>query len=130
MQSTFERPFKPVELSPETIEAFDLQALTHQLRLEKPFVEHGRNGLTLARDDQLTMVLTVAKEGKILLEPRPPGPVAMVVLSGSVTLTTEERSAQQISLDAGMSAAFSPDIIDHVEVHTESAFLILIGGRQ
>jgi quercetin dioxygenase-like cupin family protein len=129
MQTTFERPFKPVELTPATIEAFDMQALARQLRLEKPFVEHGRNGLTLARDDQLTMVLTVAKEGKMLLEPHPPGPVAIVMLSGSVTLTTEG-SVQQISLGPGMSAAFSPDIVDHVEVHTESAFLIMIGGRQ
>lgn len=129
MQIIFERPFKPVELTPATIEAFDLQALAHQLKLEKPFMEHGRNGLTLARDEHLTMVLTVAKEGKMLLEPRPPGPVAIVMLSGAVTLTTAG-AAPQISLDTGMSAAFSPDIVDHVEVHRESAFLIVIGGRQ
>jgi hypothetical protein len=72
------------------------------------------------------MVLTVAKEGKMLLEPRPPGPVAIVMLSGAVTLTTAS-SAPQISLDTGMAAAFSPDIVDHVEVHRESAFLIVIG---
>jgi hypothetical protein len=128
MHTTFERPFKPVELTTATIEAFDLQSLARQLKLEKPFMEHGRNGLTLARDDQLTMVLTVAKEGKMLLEPRPPGPVAIVMLSGSITLATAG-SEPQISLDTGTSAAFAPDMVDHVEVHTESAFLIMIGGK-
>jgi hypothetical protein len=129
MHTDFARPFKPTELTSSSIEAFDLQALARQLKQGKAFIEHGRNGLTLARDDQLTMVLTVAKEGKILLEPRPPGPSAIVMLYGAVTLTTEG-SASRICLDTGTSAAFAPDSVDYVEVHTDSAFLITIGGRQ
>ena len=128
MYTTFTRPFKPVELAPTTVEAFHVQELASQLMTEKPFTEHGRNALTLVRSERLTMVLTVAKEGKTIPEHHPPGPTTIVVLSGSVTLMAAEQE-QSIRLDSGTSAAFAPDVVHSVEAHEDSVFLILIGGK-
>jgi quercetin dioxygenase-like cupin family protein len=129
MHSTFERPFKPVEFTPGMIECFDFQALADQLRTEEPYIEHGRSGLTLTRDHHHTMVLTVAKAGKIAHEYNPLGPITIVMLSGSVTLMTNE-TAQKIPLMGGMAAAFAPDVTHRIEAHTDSVLLIMIGGNQ
>jgi quercetin dioxygenase-like cupin family protein len=129
MHSTFERPFKPVELTSGVIEAFDLQALAGQLREEESFTEHGRNDLTLTRDDHHTMALTVAKAGKVAHEHSPLGPTTIVVLTGSMKLMTNA-DTQQTSLTSGMAAAFAPGVTHRIESQTDSAFLMIIGGRQ
>jgi quercetin dioxygenase-like cupin family protein len=128
MHTTFERPFKPIEFTPGTTDAFDLRTLAQQLMTEKPFTEHGRNGLTLTRDDNHTTVLTVAKAGKIVQEHSPPGPTTIVMLLGSVSLLTNGEG-QKIPLSDGMAAAFAPDVAHRIEAHTDSAFLIMIGSK-
>lgn len=129
MHAIFERPFTPIEFTPGTIDVFDLQALAKQLMQEKSFTEHGRNGLTLTRDDKHASVLTVAKAGKSVQEHTPAGPTTIVMLSGSMTLVTD-RDAQKIPLSEGMAVAFAPDVTHHIEAHTDSAFLIMIGDKQ
>lgn len=129
MHTTFERPFKPIEITPGTIDAFDLRALADQLMTESPFTEHGRNALTLTRGDNHTTVLTVAKAGKIVQDHSAPGPTTIVMLSGSITLMTNG-DAQKIPLAAGTAASFAPDVTHRIEAHTDSAFLIVIGGKQ
>lgn len=128
MHATFERPFNPAEFTPGTIEVFNLQAMAKQLMTEKPFIEHGRSGLTLTRDDNHTMVLTVAKGGKTVQEHHPAGPTTIVMLSGSMTLMTNKND-QNVSLMSGMAAAFAPDVAHQIIAHTDSAFLIMIGGK-
>lgn len=56
MQTTVERPVKPIGLTSSVIEGFDLQALSEQLMTEDPFTEPGRNALTLVRSHALTIV--------------------------------------------------------------------------
>lgn len=129
MHITFERPFKPIEIAPGTVDAFDLRALANQLMTESPFTEHGRNALTLTRNDKHTTVLTVAKAGKIVQEHSSPGPTTIVMISGSVTLMTNGE-AQKIPLSAGTAASFAPDVTHRIEAHSDSAFLIVIGGKQ
>lgn len=129
MHSTLERPFKPIEFTPGTIAAFDLPTLASQLMMEKPFTEHGRNAVTLTRDDRHTTVLTVAKQGKTVPEHRAPGPTTLVLLSGSITLMSNG-SADKLLLTDGMAAAFAPDVEHRIEAHTDSAFLIVIGAKQ
>lgn len=129
MQTAFERPYKPVELTASTLEAFDVRALAQQLMTEDPFTEHGRNGLTLALGDHLTMVLTVAKTGKMALENNPPGPASLVVLWGALSLTPQDGQAP-VRLGDGQFAAFAPEVVPTVEVHEDCAFLTIIGGKQ
>ena len=127
MQTAFERPYKPVELTASTLEAFDVRALAQQLMTEDPFTEHGRNGLTLALGDHLTMVLTVAKTGKMALENQPPGPAILVVLWGALSLAPQDGSP--LHLGDGQFAAFAPDVVPMVEIHADCAFLTIIGGK-
>jgi quercetin dioxygenase-like cupin family protein len=128
MHSTFERPFKPIEFTAGTIDAFNLQALANQLMKEKPFTEHGRNALTLTRHDDHTTVLTVAKAGKSCQEHSPGGTTTIVMLSGSATLMTNGDN-QKIPLTNGMAAAFASDVTHRIEALTDSTFLTMIGGK-
>ena len=128
MYASFTRPFQPIELTTGTIEAFDLQALGKQLMTETPFTQHGRNGLTLVRADDLTMVLTVAKAGKVIQEHTSQGPTAILVLVGSITLTAAGDSKGQ-ALEQGMAAAMASNVAHSVEAHTDSVFLIIIGSQ-
>jgi len=129
MHAILQRPFKPVDSTFSVIEAFDLQSLADQLREEKSFIEQGRNGLTLTRDDNHTMVLTVAKAGKVVHEYSPLGPITVVVLTGAIKLMTNT-DKQQTSLTSGMAATFAPDVTHRIESQMDSVFLIIIGGRQ
>jgi quercetin dioxygenase-like cupin family protein len=128
MHTSFTRPFEPAELTSKTMEAFNLNALARQLMTETPFTEHSRNGLTLVRGDDLTMVLTVAKAGKVVQEHSAVGPTAILVLEGVITLTATGDGTGQ-SLEQGMAAALAPDLLHVVEAHTDSVFLIVIGGK-
>jgi quercetin dioxygenase-like cupin family protein len=129
MYAPFTRPFQPVELTTGTIEAFDLQALGKQLMTEAPFTQHGRNGLTLVRSDDLTMVLTVAKAGKVVQEHDSQGPTAILVLAGSITLTAPGDSKGQ-RLEQGKAVALASHVAHFVEAHTDSVFLIIIGSQR
>jgi quercetin dioxygenase-like cupin family protein len=128
MRATFVRPFKPVELTTATVEAFDLHAMARQLMEEEPFEEHGRNAVTLIRGERLTMVLTVAKEGKVIQEHHAPGPTTVVVLLGSIILSTDG-NGEKIPVGNGSAVAFSSDVSHTVEAEKDSAFLIIIGGK-
>jgi quercetin dioxygenase-like cupin family protein len=128
MQTAFVRPYKPVELTASTLDAFDVQALAQQLTAEDPFTEHGRNGLTLALGDPLTIVLTVAKTGKMAIENHPPGPAILVVLWGSLSLSPQDGQSP-VRLSNNQFAAFAPDLVHTVEIHADCAFLTIIGGK-
>jgi len=128
MQTTFERPFKPIELMPSMIEGFDLRALSEQLMTEEPFTEHGRNALTLVHRHALTIVLTVARAGKTVREHSSSGPTTVIGVMGSCTLSTEDNQTK-IQLSDGTIAAFAPDVVHYVEAHSDSAFLIVIGAQ-
>lgn len=129
MRATFVRPFKPAELTASTVEAFDLHAMARQLIEEEPFEEHGRNALTLARGEDLTMVLTVAKAGKTIPEHQSPGPTTVVVLFGSIIFSVEANGTK-IPLGNGSATAFAPRLAHTVEAEKDSAFLIIIGGKE
>jgi hypothetical protein len=128
MQTAFERPYKPLELTASTLDAFDVRSLAQQLTTEGPFIQHGRNGLTLAQGDPLTIVLTVAKAGKLALENDPPGPAILSVLWGSLSLAPQDGQTSE-RLGDGQFAAFAADAVHMVEIHSDCAFLTIIGGK-
>jgi quercetin dioxygenase-like cupin family protein len=128
MHTAFERPFRPTELPPTTLEGFDLRALADQLILEEPFTQHSRNALTLVRSNALTIVLTVVKAGTTVREHSSSGPTSVIGITGSCTLVAEEAQTE-VHLTAGTIAAFAEDVVHHVEAHSDSAFLIVIGTK-
>lgn len=128
MTQAYSRPWTPHELVGRTVEGFDLDALAAQLRGEDAYRAHGRCGLTLARGEHLTLVLTVVRAGKSLEEPQPPGPVTMVLLTGRATLVPSD-GGRRLPLAPGGAVAFAPAVAHQVEAEEDSTLLIVIGEK-
>lgn len=129
MNKAFERPFRPVELIPSIIKSFSLHSMAQQLMTEQVFAQSGRNALTLARSEDLTVVLTVVKAGTIIKEHQAPGPVTILPLFGRITFSTSHTKNASILLESGSAVVFAADVVHSVEANQDSAFLIVIGGR-
>ena len=66
MNTSFERPYNPVDLNTSLTQGFPLPSLTEKLVTEATSNTSGRSSLTLARGDELTVVLTALKTGHAL----------------------------------------------------------------
>jgi quercetin dioxygenase-like cupin family protein len=128
MSEAFERPFRPVELSDTTLTSFPVQEMAHQLMTEEAFQTSGRNALTLIRDQNLTVVLTVLKAGAVLQEHHAPAPVTLLPLFGNIVLLADE-GRKSTELSPGITGAFTAHLEHRVEATQDSAFLIVMGGQ-
>lgn len=128
MSQAFERPFRPVELTASTVASFPLHAMAQQLMTEEVFQTSGRNALTLTRNTNLTVVLTVMQAGAVLQEHHAPAPVTILPLFGSIVLSTDAGGAST-ELDPGTTAAFAAHVEHRVKATLDSAFLIVMGGQ-
>ena len=126
MSTSFERPYRPVDLNTSLTKAFPLMSMAEKLKEEATFAESGRASLTLARGDELTLVLVVLKAETTLAEHSAPAAAAVVTLSGSIIFTT---SADKITLEQGDCVTFTSDIPHSVYAIEDSAFLIVIGAN-
>jgi len=128
MPEAFERPFRPVELTPSTLTSFPLQAMAHQLMSEDAFQTSGRNALTLIHHKNLTVVLTVLKAGAVLQEHHAAAPVTLLPLFGEIILTSAEGTTR-LTLDQGTGAVFAAHLAHRVEAQQDSAFILVMGGQ-
>lgn len=126
MNTSFERPYRPVDLNTSLTQSFPLVSMAEKLMEEASFATSGRSSLTLARGDELTVVLVVLKAGTTLEEHSAPAAAAVVTLSGSIIFTT---STDKITLEQGDGVTFTEDIRHSVYANEDSAFLIVIGGN-
>ncbi len=126
MDKAFERPYRPSHLDTSWIGSFPLLAMAEQLMAEEAFAGSGRNALTLVRGEDLTVVLTVIREGALIHEHRAPGPATVITLSGSIRILTGN---EKMTLEHGSAVSFTADVPHAVEAGQDSAFLIVIGGR-
>ena len=126
MNTSFERPYRPVDLNTSLTKSFPLMSMAEKLMREAEFAASGRSALTLARGDGMTVVLTVMKEGTALEDHRAPSPATVITLSGRIIFTT---SAEKITMDQGDAVTFTSDILHAVYASEDSAFLIIIGGK-
>lgn len=117
---------KPVELTKSVARSFSLEPLAEELRQEAAYERSGRTAASLARGDDMTVVLTVVRAGELVREHEAPGPVSVIVLSGRVRFGTEE---EELVLGAHEMVSFAGDVTHSVEAVEDSAFLIVIGGR-
>src|SRR5215467_2086697 len=115
MSEAFERPFRPVELTPSTLTSF-------------PFQTSGRNALTLIHHPNLTVVLTVLKAGAVLETHHAPAPVTLLPLYGEIVLAAAEGSTR-LMLGQGSGAVFAAHLLHRVEAQEDSAFVIVMGGQ-
>ena len=126
MQRAFERPYKPFDLNISRIEGFPLASMAEQLMHEAESATSGRAALTLARGDEMTVVLVSMKAGRTLDEHSAPAAATVVALSGNILITTMTKN---LTLVQGESATFTADINHSVLANEDSAFLIIIGGN-
>ena len=126
MNSSFERPYRPVDLNVSTTKAFPLMPMAEKLMEEAHSATSGRASLTLAHGDEMTMVLVVLKAGTTLEDHQAPAAATVVALGGNIIFTT---SAEKITLEQGEAVTFTADVLHAVYASEDSAFLIVIGGK-
>lgn len=128
MTDSFSRPFRPIEMSPSTLESFQLADMASQLKLETPFTQSGRNSLSLVRGDDFTMVLAVLRKGTKMREHKAPGAATVVLLEGAIDFE-DPGAGKMLRLHPKDSVVFSADLVHSLVALEDSAYLIVIGGR-
>lgn len=127
MSNATNRPLKPVEVGPSTVENFQYDAAAAELRRQPAYDATGRTAQAFARSDQLTLVLTVLKSGAEVAEHKAPGPATVTVLEGKLEFLHAPGGKQTLSKhEAVVFAAGIPHAIRALE---DSTFLLAIGGR-
>lgn len=100
--------------------------MAEQLIEEATAASTGRAALTLARGDDLTVVLTAMTAGTVLHEHRAPSSATVVALNGSIVFSS---STENVRLEQGEAVVFTADVLHAVEANEDSVFLIVIGGK-
>ena len=127
MNTSFERPYRPVDLNTSLAKAFPFMEMAEKLMEEAEFATSGRSSLTLARGDELTVVLIALKAKNVLEEHPAPAAATVIMLSGSIIFTT---NADKITMEQGEGVTFTGDLLHGVYASEDSAFLVVIGGKQ
>lgn len=126
MTAAYNRPYKPIDLNISQIEGYPLNAMVEQLMNEADSASSGRASLTLARGDEMTVVLVCMKADRTLDEHCSPATATVVTLCGNILFTS---SSKAITLTQGESVTFTSDINHSVHTNEDSSFLIIIGGK-
>ena len=126
MHTAFEHPYRPVSLDTSLTKGFALNSMGEQLLEEANAASAGRAALTLARGNDLTVVLTAITAGTVLHEHRAPGPATVVILNGSIVFSS---NTENITLEKGEAVVFTADVLHAVEANEDSVLLISIGGK-
>lgn len=126
MNTSYERPYRPVDLNTPLTKAFPFMSMAENLMEEAEFATSGRASLTLARGDELTLVLIVMKAETTLAEHPAPAAAVVIILSGKIIFTT---SGDKITLEQGEGVTFTGDVLHSVHASEDSAFLVAIGGK-
>ena len=126
MNTSFERPYRPVDLNIPMTKGFPLVSMAEKLMEEAALATSGRSSLTLAHGAEMTLVLVALKAGTTLEEHQAPAAATVITLSGNIIFTT---SAEKITLEQGEAVTFTADLLHAVYASEDSAFLIVIGGK-
>ena len=125
MNTSFERPYRPVDLNASLTQGYSLLPMAENLMEEATLNAAGRSSLTLAHGVELTVVLAVLKAGHALGEHPAPAAATVTCLDGNLTFTTK---AEEITLEKGEAVVFTGDVLHSVRANEDSVFLIVIGG--
>ena len=126
MNTSFERPYRPVDLNTSLTKAFPFMEMAENLMEEAEVATSGRASLTLARGDELTLILVALKANNVLEEHPAPAAATVILLRGSIIFTT---NADKITMSQGEGVTFTGDVLHSVYANEDSAFLVVIGGK-
>ncbi len=127
MNTSFERPYRPVDLNTSLTKAFPFVEMAEKLMEEAKSATSGRSSLTLARGDELTVILVALKANSVLEEHPAPAAATVIMLHGSIIFTT---NADKITMEQGEGVTFTGDVLHSVYATEDSALLVVIGGKQ
>ena len=102
---------------------FDFAAEARRLREEGPWLQHGRNGVTLVKYADFRIVFMLMKPGTRLQEHHARGRISVQTLTGRVRLHLEKET---VELPAGSLLALERDLPHDVEAVEESTVLLTI----
>ena len=125
MNTSFKRPYRPVDLNVSATKGFPLMSMAEKLMEEANSARSGRASLTLAHGEEMTLVLVALKAGTTLEDHSAPAAASVITVSGNIIFTT---SSEKITLEQGEAVTFTADVVHAVYASEDSAFLIVIGG--
>lgn len=120
--------YQPSDLSATICKALPLKTMAEQMMAEEVYASSGKNARTLALSEEMSVVLTVVREGMEIHEHKAPGPVTLVGISGRVSLSRTGHH-EPIMIESGSGASMSAGVRHSVKAEQPSSFLIIIGGR-
>lgn len=120
---------RPADLHEVPFLSLDFPELAAQLRHEPAYDKNGKNSRALVRGQELSLVLTVLKEGQELKPHHAPTSASVVVLEGSLQFSTHGDHPERKDLHLLQSAVFSAQVQHSVRALSDCAFLITLGGK-
>ena len=127
MSEKLNHPYIPFEIASFATKAFNFNELSKSLQAESSFESKGKTAITIARADNLTIVLTVLKQGHHLKQHTAPSSATVIVLEGKLSFSTSDGEAYE--LPQNNSVVFASNVLHSVEALENSTILIVIGGR-
>jgi quercetin dioxygenase-like cupin family protein/hemerythrin superfamily protein len=119
---------RPITLTAETLAFFPLADVARELETHDEYRRSGVAGITLVRDEQLTLMLVALRKGAVMREHRAPSAGSVVLLSGTVGFVSGD-AGPETELTAGSLAVFSADLAHAVHARDDARYLVVIGGR-
>jgi quercetin dioxygenase-like cupin family protein len=103
---------------------YDLLAIGAELRATKEYAQNGHTARSLAREDDVRIVLLAMKASARIAEHRAGETAVVHVLSGHVRLHLPDKT---VDLPAGGLLVLRPGVQHDVEAIVDSAFLLTLG---
>ncbi len=128
MAPSLSRPFRPVELTTGTLDFFRLRDFAEEMKTQDEYRRSGLSGVTLVRDEHLTMVLVALRKGERMREHRAPVGAAVILLSGRASFVSGSDEGRT-ELEPSCLAVFAPEVSHAVEALEDAVYLVIIGGR-
>lgn len=103
---------------------FDVSVIDTELRATKEYAQEGHTARSLAREDDMRIVLVAMKASARMAEHRADETAVVHVLSGHVRLHLPEET---VDLPTGRLLVLAPGLQHDVEAIVDSAFLLTLG---
>lgn len=116
-------PARPSRSLAAPVLTFDFTEEADKLRKEGPWLQHGRNAVTLVKYADFRIVFMLMKPGTRLQEHHASGRISVQTVSGRVRLHLKEHT---IDLPAGHLLALERELAHDVEAVEESSVLLTI----
>lgn len=117
-----------LSITPETFHGWQLDGVIDELLASEPTQREGKSARTLVKSPELTVVLTVLRQGQSLSEHKAPAAVLVVPLRGEV-LFVHGGQRTTVASEGGRVLVMGPGQPHSVEAQRDSAFLLVLGAR-